>query len=99
MELKILTEEEAVKIIESGADRLPYRLLNVDGVRLISRWVRQTAKTEQRISAWFNEAEGVAYNSLLGETIILEMRSFDTVSGHTETLIIPPNCFDWVIGE
>ena len=99
MELRQITESEAIQIISSEPEYFPFRSINENGKKVVSEWVFKNAKREQNIAAWLDDAEDTANNSIAGEAIIIEMKSYNTISGHTETLIIPADCFDWMINE
>jgi len=67
--------------------------LNHAGYLFIEKWVTETSvygKPNQRaMEAWCQDAE----NGRFEDDPIIEMSQFNTLSGHTETLIIPNEFF------
>ena len=80
------------------SEYLPYRVINSQGVALVTQWVNDHAAKPQNIEAWLTDAEDTA-NSAMGESVIIEMRRYVTLSQTTETLRIPADCFDWMLNE
>lgn len=97
---RMLTDAEAASIItDESAEFLPIRIINESGKTAVREWLITVAKTENNDEAWFTDAEQAANNTAPGETIIIEMRSFDTNTGRTETLRLNDSDFEWTISE
>lgn len=98
--IRALTAAQALVIIaDESAEFLPFRIINESGKTAVREWLIAVAKTENNDQAWFADAEQAANNAAPGETIIIEMRSFDTNTGRTETLRLDDSDFEWTISE
>jgi len=95
-----ITEAQARAIMgDDDADYAPFRTINEFGKTTVQNWLGRVAKTWQNADAWFSDAEQAANDVSQGESIIIEMRGFSTISGNPETLTIDETCFDWMVNE
>ena len=95
-----ITEAQARAImVDDNADYAPFRVVNESGKIAVQSWLGRIAKADQNADAWFTDAEDAANNASQGESIIIEMRGFNTISGNPETLTIDDTCFDWMVNE
>lgn len=66
-------------------------ILNDAGNQAVADFIRQHHKhpESQRIEPWLDEADEAAGNILEGESgCVLEIRSWDTISGNTEAIFL-----------
>jgi hypothetical protein len=71
------------------------KTINAFGIELLDAWLKKTAKSEQDALNWLTVAEEAASNAPAGESaVVIEMRQWETQSGHTEVLYLPQNAFD-----
>jgi hypothetical protein len=67
-------------------------MVNARGMTLINRWLRENSKrppvNAEQLRAWAMEAERAL--DICGQPII-ELRAWESRSGHTETFTIPPS--------
>ena len=95
-----ITEAQALEIMgDDNAECAPFRVINASGKTTVQEWLGRVAKAEHNADAWFSDAEQSANDVLPGESIRIEMRGMDTLSGVPETLTIEDSCFDWMINE
>ena len=74
-----------------------HRILNQAGQAAVATWVKMHSKKEQNLDAWYADAEQSANDASPGESIIIEMRGMNTISGNPEILTLPDSAFDWEI--
>lgn len=98
--INTITESQALQLIADEADNMPYRVINAAGRAAVATWVKETAREpgRQNLDAWYSDAVDAANNTAQGGDIVIEMRGMSTESGNPETLNIPADAFDWVVG-
>lgn len=100
---RIITEAEARAVLASEeADRLPFQFVNAIGVAEIHSFLAERHKkggdhfTANMLRAWAGEAE---FQLGEGNPPTIELKSWDTVSGHTETFTVSAAGVEWAIDD
>lgn len=97
----VLSSAEARQVLAANpeADNLPFRVINQAGQLRICNWINQVAitNTNHTAAAYYTEAEKIANDAGVGESIILEMPRHSTMSGVVETTTLADSHFDWQV--
>jgi hypothetical protein len=101
MAFRTITESEARAILANEeADMLPFQFVNEAGLLEIAEFLADHHKlggdhfTPDMIRAWAADAE---FQLGDGNSASIEIRSFDSVSGTTETFTVSPAGVEWGI--
>lgn len=100
---RTITESEARVILSNDeAEMLPYQAVNEEGLREIKSFLAKNHKlggdhfTPDMLRAWAADAE---FQLGEGNDASIEIKSFDSVSGHTETYTLSAAGVEWQICE
>lgn len=103
MTVRTITESEARAILANDeAEMLPYQAVNEEGLREIHAFLAENHKlggdhfTADMLRAWAADAE---FQLGEGNDAGIEIKSCDSVSGHTETYTLSAASVDWQICE
>lgn len=101
MAFRTITESEARAILTNeDADMLPFQFVNEAGLAEIHAFLAANHKlggehfNRALLRAWAADAE---FQLGEGNSPSIEIRSFDSVSGHTETFTVSPSGIEWGI--
>jgi hypothetical protein len=103
MTFRTITESEARAIMaDENAENLPFQFINELGLAEIHQFLALRHKLHvdhfdrAALSSWAAEAE---FQLGEGNPACIEIKSLDTVSGHTETFDISDAGVEWAIND
>ena len=101
MAFRTITESEALAILANEeADMLPFQFVNAAGLAEIHAFLAEHHKlggdhfTPEMLRAWADDAE---FQLAEGNGASIEIRSWDSASGHTETFTVSDAGHEWGI--
>lgn len=103
MTSRIITESEALAILTNEeAENLPFERVNEAGLKEIHAFLAERHKLggdhfdRNMLLAWAEDAE---YQLGMGNPATIELKSWDSISGHTECFTVSEDGISWEIDE